>query len=110
MGEILENSFSSFCLPDLLPGKGSFDRDHVCRQAVLKQGVWMMRHFKVLLQLHSLKLIIFCALAVVLLAMTTATSSNETQNPQIDVSSANESANRVAVANSETTKVKKRIE
>ncbi len=69
-----------------------------------------MRHVKVLLQLHSIKLILFFALAVVFLAMTAANSSNKTKTPKADVSIANEVANSAAVANSGTTRARKEIE
>ena len=69
-----------------------------------------MRHFKGLLQLHSIKLILFFALAVVFLAMTAANSSNKTKTPKADVSIANGVVNSVAVADSGTTRVKKEIE
>lgn len=59
-----------------------------------------MRHVKVLLQLHSIKLILFFALAVVFLAITAANSSNKTKAVQADVSITNEEANILAVANS----------
>ena len=61
-----------------------------------------MRHVKVLLQLHSIKLILFFAFAVVFLALTAANSSNETKNPNVDVLIANEVANSMAAANSVT--------
>ena len=60
-----------------------------------------MRHVKVLIQLHSIKLIVFFALAVVFLAMTAANSSNKTKAAQADVSIANEEANSLAVVDSE---------
>lgn len=69
-----------------------------------------MRHVKVLLQLHSIKLILFIALAVVFLAMTAANSSNKTKRSKADVSIANEVANSMAVANSGTARAKKEIE
>ena len=69
-----------------------------------------MRHVKVLLQLHSIKLILFFALAVIFLAMTAATSSNKTKVVQADISITNEEATSVAVANSGTTRAKKEIE
>ena len=68
----------------------------------LGHGVWIMRHVKVLLQLHSIKLILFFALAVVFLALTAANSSNETKKTNADVLIANEVANSMAAANSVT--------
>jgi len=59
-----------------------------------------MRHVKILLQLHSIKLILFFALAVVFLAITAANSSNKTKAAQADMSIANEEANSLAVVNS----------
>lgn len=44
-----------------------------------------MRHVKILLQLHSIKLILFSALAVVFLAMTATYSSNKTEPIQANV-------------------------
>ena len=61
-----------------------------------------MRHVKVLLQLHSIKLILFFAFAVAFLALTAANSSNETKKPNADVLIANEVANSMAAANSVT--------
>ena len=59
-----------------------------------------MEHIKVLLQLHSIKLILFFALALVLLAMTAANSTNKTKSPKSDVSIANEVTNSMAAASS----------
>ena len=59
-----------------------------------------MRHVKILLQLHSIKLILFFALAAVFLAMTAANSSNKTKAAQADVSIANKEANSSAVVDS----------
>lgn len=70
----------------------------------------MMRHVKVLLQLHSIKFILFFALAVVFLAMTAANSSNKTKKTKAAVSIANGAPNSVAVADSGTTRVKREIE
>ena len=52
-----------------------------------------MKHFKILLQLHSIKLILFSALAIVFLTMTTTKNSNKTETTQADVLIANEEAN-----------------
>ena len=51
-----------------------------------------MKHFKILLQLHSIKLILFAALAIVFLAMTNTYSSNKNKTAQADVSIASEAA------------------
>ena len=61
-----------------------------------------MKHFKTLLQMLSIKLILLSALAFVFLAMTAPNSSNKTETTP--------AANSVAVANSGTTRVKKEIE
>ena len=55
-----------------------------------------MRHVKILLQLHSIKLILFSALAIIFLAMTTTYSSKKTETNQADVSMSNEEANSLA--------------
>ena len=52
-----------------------------------------MKYFKTLLQLHSLKLVLFTAFAIVYLAMATIYSSNKTEAPQSDVSITSEVAN-----------------
>ena len=59
-----------------------------------------MKYFKILLQLHSIKLILFFALAVLFFAMTAANSSNKTKAAQADMSIADEEANSLAVVNS----------
>ena len=69
-----------------------------------------MKHFKTLLQMLSIKLILLSALAFVFLAMTAPNSSNKTETTPADVSITNEVANSVAVANSGTRRVKKEIE
>ena len=69
-----------------------------------------MRHVKVLLQLHSIKLILFSALAIIFMAMMSANSSNKTDTIPTDVSVTDEKANSFAVAGSGTTRVKKEIE
>ena len=69
-----------------------------------------VKHFKILLQLHSIKLILFLAVAIVFLAMTTRSSSNKTETTQADVSIANQEANSLAVASSAPTRIKKGIE
>ena len=69
-----------------------------------------MKHVKILLQLHSIKLIMFTVLAIVFLAMTATYSSNKTTTPQSDVSIASEDANRMSVANSGPTRIRKGIE
>lgn len=60
-----------------------------------------MRHVKIILQLHSIKLILFFALAVFFLAITAPNSSNKTKAAQADVSIANEEANSLAVVDSD---------
>ena len=71
-----------------------------CRHNENKGNGKAMKHFKILLQLHSIKLILFSALAIVFLAMTATNSSNKTETTQADVSIANEEANSLAVVNS----------
>lgn len=55
-----------------------------------------MKHFKILLQLHSIKLILFSALAIVFLAITATNSSSKTET-QADLSIANEEAESLVV-------------
>ena len=55
-----------------------------------------MKHFKILLQLHSIKLILITALAIIFLAMTATYSSKKAETNQADVSMSNEEANSLA--------------
>ena len=53
-----------------------------------------MKHVKILLQLHSIKLILLSALAVIFLVVTATEKTNDTKSRQPDVSVANEDARR----------------
>ncbi len=57
-----------------------------------------MKHIKLLLQLHSIKLILLATLAVVFLTITDPSSSSKIETPQADLSISNEDASRLAAA------------
>ncbi len=65
-----------------------------------------VKHFKILLQLHSIKLILSSALAIAFLAGTATDSWNKTETTQAGPAIANEEANSLAGAHSVPTKTK----
>ena len=61
-----------------------------------------MKPYKILLSLHSIKLIVISALALIFLAITATNSSNKIEAIQGDVSIANEEPISLTVVNSGT--------
>ena len=48
-----------------------------------KKGIWLMRHLKLLLQLHSIKLILFSVCAITYLALTSTKTYDSAESEKV---------------------------